>query len=192
MQVCVPTTPAQMFHLLRRQILLECRKPLIVMTPKSLLRHRRAVSALEDLSGGEFQPLIDEIDDLDADAVKRVVMCSGKVFYDLLEKRRQEELIHVAIVRIERLYPFPKVQLRKVLTKYSNATEFVWCQEEPQNQGAWFSSQHHMRGALDRPDRLQYAGRAFSAAPAPGYTSVHVKQQHGLVAQALGLQPDPD
>jgi 2-oxoglutarate dehydrogenase E1 component len=192
MQVCVPTTPAQMFHLLRRQTLLECRKPLIVMTPKSLLRHRRAVSALEDLTGGEFQPLIDEIDELDPGAVKRVVMCSGKVFYDLLEKRRQESLTDVAIVRIERLYPFPRIQLQKMLAAYSNATEFVWCQEEPQNQGAWFSSQHHMRGALNQPDLLQYAGRAFSAAPAPGYASVHIKQQHALVAQALGLQPGQD
>jgi 2-oxoglutarate dehydrogenase E1 component len=188
MQVCVPTTPAQMFHLLRRQTLLECRKPLIVMTPKSLLRHRLAISTLEDLSAGEFQPLIDEVDPLDVSQVTRVVLCSGKVFYDLLEKRRQEQLTQVAIVRIERLYPFPKVQLQKILARYPQARNVVWCQEEPQNQGAWFSSQHHMRSVMARPNELQYAGRAFSAAPAPGYASVHVRQQHALVAKALGLE----
>jgi len=187
MQVCIPTTPAQIFHLLRRQVLLECRKPLVVMTPKSLLRHRLAVSSLEDLSGGEFQPVIDEVDALDSSGVTRVVLCSGKVYYDLLEKRREEERNQVAIVRLERLYPFPKVQLRKVLARYSNAREFIWCQEEPQNQGAWFSSQHHLRAALSQPDLLQYAGRAFSAAPAPGYAGVHARQQRALVAQALGL-----
>jgi len=190
MQVCVPTTPAQIFHLLRRQILLECRKPLVVMTPKSLLRHRLAVSSLEDLSSGEFQPLIDEVDEIAASQVTRVVLCSGKVYYDLLEQRREKELSHVAIVRLERLYPFPKAQLRKALSAYANAREFIWCQEEPQNQGAWFSSQHHMRAALAHPELLQYAGRAFSAAPAPGYAGLHVKQQRALVAQALGLQMD--
>jgi 2-oxoglutarate dehydrogenase E1 component len=190
MQVCVPTTPAQIFHLLRRQTLLECRKPLVVMTPKSLLRHRLAISSLEDLSSGEFQPLIDEVDELDVGAVRRVVMCSGKVYYDLLEKRRENQLQEVAIVRLERLYPFPKAQLRKALAGYPNAGEFVWCQEEPQNQGAWFSSQHHLRSALARPELLQYAGRAFSAAPASGYAGLHVKQQHALVAQALGLPMD--
>ncbi|WP_455235075.1 2-oxoglutarate dehydrogenase E1 component [Thiogranum longum] len=187
MQVCVPTTPAQVFHLLRRQIMLECRKPLIVMTPKSLLRHRLAVSSLEDLTEGEFRPLMPEIDELDIGKVTRIVLCSGKVYYDLLEKRRQEQLEHIAIIRIERLYPFPEVQLRSMLKGYAHAREFIWCQEEPQNQGAWFSSQHHMRAALPEPELLQYAGRPFSAAPAPGYTWLHLKQQHALVAQALGL-----
>jgi 2-oxoglutarate dehydrogenase E1 component len=188
MQVCVPTTPAQVFHLLRRQMLLECRKPLVVMTPKSLLRHRLAVSALEDLSSGEFRPVIDEPDDLQAERVTRVVMCSGKVYYDLLEQRRERQLEHIALVRIERLYPFPKAQLHKVLQGYPNAGEFIWCQEEPQNQGAWFASQHHMRSVLTQPELLQYAGREFSAAPAPGSTGLHVKQQRALVAQALGLE----
>jgi 2-oxoglutarate dehydrogenase E1 component len=188
MQVCVPTTPAQIFHLLRRQQLLECRKPLIVMTPKSLLRHRLAVSSLEDLTRGEFQPVIPEIDALDAAAVTRVVMCSGKVYYDLLEKRRKEALEHVAIIRVERLYPFPKAQLRGLLEGYPNAEDFVWCQEEPKNQGAWFSSQHHMRAALPRSDKLHYAGRRFSAAPAAGYAWLHLKQQHALVDEALGLE----
>jgi 2-oxoglutarate dehydrogenase E1 component len=187
-QVCVPTTPAQIFHLLRRQLLLKCRKPLVVMTPKSLLRHRLAVSALEDLTQGQFQPLIGEIDELDERKVKRLVFCSGKVYYDLLEKRRERALQHVAIIRIERLYPFPESQMRDLADVYPNATQFIWCQEEPMNQGAWFSSQHHMRSALRQPELLQYAGRPFSAAPAAGYTWLHLKQQHALVAQALGLE----
>jgi len=186
-QVCVPTTPAQIFHLLRRQSLLECRKPLIVMTPKSLLRHRLAVSALEDFSQGQFQPMIAEIDPLDATRVKRLVFCSGKVYYDLLEKRREQALEHVAIIRIERLYPFPESQMRDLIGAYPNAAEFIWCQEEPLNQGAWFASQHHMRAVLQQPELLQYAGRPFSAAPAAGYTWLHLEQQHALVAEALGL-----
>ena len=187
-QVCVPTTPAQIFHLLRRQQLLECRKPLIVMTPKSLLRHRLATSALEDLTGGEFQPLIGEIDELDATAITRIVMCSGKVYYDLLEKRRELKLQHIAILRLERLYPFPEGQLKNALAQYPNASEFIWCQEEPQNQGAWFSSQHHMRTALPLADALVYAGRPFSAAPAAGYSWKHVQQQRELIGAALGLE----
>jgi len=188
MQVCVPTTPAQIFHLLRRQQLLECRKPLIVMTPKSLLRHRLAVSSLEDLSQGEFQPVIPEIDTLDPARVERVVLCSGKVYYDLLEKRRKESIDHVAIIRIERLYPFPEAQIRRLLATYENASGFIWCQEEPQNQGAWFSIQHHLRAVLKQPEQLAYAGRPFSAAPAVGYAWLHLKQQHALVNQALGLK----
>jgi 2-oxoglutarate dehydrogenase E1 component len=187
-QVCVPTTPAQVFHLLRRQILLKCRKPLIVMTPKSLLRHRLAVSALEDLTEGEFQPLITEVDPLDEMKVTRIVFCSGKVYYDLLEKRRGQALEHIAIVRIERLYPFPESQMSNLIDNYPNAREFIWCQEEPQNQGAWFASQHHMLSAMKQPELLQYVGRPFSAAPAAGYTWLHLKQQHALVAQALGLE----
>jgi 2-oxoglutarate dehydrogenase E1 component len=189
-QVCIPTTPAQIFHLLRRQQLLDCRKPLVVMTPKSLLRHRLAVSTLEDLTEGSFQPVIAEIDELDDEAVTRVVMCSGKVYYDLLEKRRQENVDSAAIIRIERLYPFPEERMRQVLKRYANAGEFVWCQEEPQNQGAWFSSQHHLRAVLPDPWLLQYVGRPFSAAPATGFVWLHLKQQHALVEQALGLASD--
>ncbi len=191
MQVCVPTTPAQIFHLLRRQIMIDCRKPLVVMTPKSLLRHRLAVCALEDLGEGAFKTVIPEIDSLDESAVFRVVLCSGKVYYDLLEKRRAAEVEDVAILRIERLYPFPEGELRKQVSKYPRASEFVWCQEEPKNQGAWFSSQHHMRSALPVPDALEYVGRDFSAAPSPGYAWLHLKQQHALVAAALGL-PEPE
>jgi 2-oxoglutarate dehydrogenase E1 component len=185
MQVCIPTTPAQMFHMLRRQTMLECRKPLVVMTPKSLLRHRLAVSSLEDLTEGEFQPVIPEVDALDAQQVTRIVLCSGKVYYDLLERRREEELEDVAIIRVERLYPFPEARLRKLVESYPHAREYVWCQEEPKNQGAWFSSQHHLRASLPDPDALQYAGRQFSAAPAAGYAWLHLQQQHALVAQAL-------
>ena len=184
-QVCVPTTPAQIFHLLRRQIMLECRKPLIVMSPKSLLRHRLAVSTLEDLSEGEFQPVIAEIDQLQEEAVRRVVLCSGKVYYELLEKRREQKIDDIAIIRVERLYPFPEVQLRAQLARYPNAEEIVWCQEEPQNQGAWFSIQHHLNATLPDPLRLRYVGRQFSAAPAVGYAWLHLQDQHRLVAEAL-------
>ena len=131
--------------------------------------------------------MIAEIDALDEDRVTRLVFCSGKVYYDLLEKRREQGLEHVAIIRIERLYPFPEAEMRALVDAYPNAKEFVWCQEEPKNQGAWFSSQHHMLAVLRKPELLQYAGRPFSAAPAAGYTWLHLKQQHALVAQALGL-----
>ncbi|VAW82143.1 2-oxoglutarate dehydrogenase E1 component, partial [hydrothermal vent metagenome] len=188
-QVCVPTTPAQIFHLLRRQQMLECRKPLVVMTPKSLLRHRLAVNSLEDLIRGEFQPVMPECDTLEPGKISRIVMCSGKVYYDLLEQRRKQSIEHIAIIRIERLYPFPKDQMRTLLAGYSNAHEFVWCQEEPQNQGAWFAIQHHLQAVLPQADWLHYVGRSFSAAPAAGYAWLHTKQQHALVDQALGLVP---
>jgi 2-oxoglutarate dehydrogenase E1 component len=136
--------------------------------------------------------VIAELDALDASKVTRVVMCSGKVYYDLLEKRRHESIEHIAIIRIERLYPFPKAQLKGLLAGYPNAREFVWCQEEPKNQGAWFSSQHHMRAALPVPQPLHYAGRRFSAAPAAGYSARHLKQQRALVDEALGLEPRKD
>ncbi|RMG30324.1 MAG: 2-oxoglutarate dehydrogenase E1 component [Gammaproteobacteria bacterium] len=190
MQVCVPTTPAQIFHLLRRQALLECRKPLVVFTPKSLLRHRLAVSRLEDLTEGAFLPLIDEIDPIDPERVRRVVLCSGKVYYDLLEKRREAGLEDVAILRIERLYPFPEGPLRKMLARYARARQFVWCQEEPMNQGAWFQIHHHLLAVLPRGKAPVYAGRPFSAAPAVGYTWLHLEQQRALVEEALGLQAE--
>ncbi|HED52484.1 MAG TPA: 2-oxoglutarate dehydrogenase E1 component [Gammaproteobacteria bacterium] len=190
MQVCVPTTPAQIFHLLRRQIMLNCRKPLVVMSPKSLLRHRLAVSTLEDFSGGEFQPVIADIDPLQEDVVRRIVLCSGKVYYELLEKRREQQIHDIAIIRIERLYPFPEAQLSKQLERYPNTNEIIWCQEEPQNQGAWFSIQHHLHAALPDPSRLHYVGRPFSAAPAVGYAWLHLQQQHRLIAEALGLEPE--
>jgi len=190
MQVCVPTTPAQIFHLLRRQVMLECRKPLIIMSPKSLLRHRLAVSTLEDLSAGEFQPVIADIDSPQEDAVRRVVLCSGKVYYELLEKSREQKIDDIAIIRIERVYPFPEAALRKQLERYPNSKDIVWCQEEPQNQGAWFSIQHHLQATLPDPSRLHYVGRPFSAAPAVGYAWLHLQWQHRLIAEALGLETE--
>ncbi|MBD3609492.1 MAG: 2-oxoglutarate dehydrogenase E1 component [Gammaproteobacteria bacterium] len=187
MQVCIPTLPSQIFHLLRRQMHQSCRKPLIVLSPKSLLRHRLAVNTLEDLTEGEFQQVIPEIDEMDENSISRVVLCSGKVYFDLLEKRRQQEMDNVAIIRLEQLYPFPARLLEQQIQRYPNLSEFVWCQEEPMNQGAWYSSQHHMKAVIGERNKLQYAGRPLSAAPAVGYASVHVQQQHALVNDALGI-----
>lgn len=186
-QVCTPTTPAQIFHLLRRQVIRKFRKPLIVMTPKSILRHKLAVSTLDDLAKGQFQTVIGEQDQLDAKNVTTVVLCCGKVYYDLLQYRRSEKLEQYAIVRIEQLYPFPTQALMDVLKHYPNAKTVVWCQEEPKNQGVWFSSQHHFKECL-RPDQtLAYAGRGFAAAPACGSAKTHAEQQESLVKQALTL-----
>ena len=184
-QVCTPTTPAQIFHLLRRQVIRNFRKPLIVMTPKSLLRHKLAVSPLSDLMKGKFYTVIPEIDALEAQKVTKVVLCCGKVYYDLLQMRRDKELNHVAIVRIEQLYPFPKKALMAELDKYPHAKEIIWCQEEPKNQGVWFSSQHNMRDCLRPEQTLFYAGREFAAAPAVGSSALHAQQQNALVEQAL-------
>ncbi|STX30040.1 2-oxoglutarate dehydrogenase E1 [Legionella beliardensis] len=184
-QVCTPTTPAQIFHMLRRQVLRKFRKPLIVMTPKSLLRHKLAVSPVIDLTQGKFHNVIPEIDDIDPMKVTRVVLCCGKVYYDLLQKRRDDQLNHVAIVRIEQLYPFPKKSLVNILAKYSLAKDIVWCQEEPQNQGVWFASQHNIKDCLQIDQHLRYAGRGFAAAPAVGSPVLHAEQQQELVNQAL-------
>ncbi len=185
MQVCTPTTPAQIFHLLRRQIIRKFRKPLIVMTPKSLLRHKLAVSSLQDLTQGEFYPVIPEIDAVDPAKITRVVLCCGKVYYELLQKRRDDAMEHVAIVRIEQLYPFPKKALKKELEKYPQAKDIIWCQEEPQNQGVWFSSQHNMKDCFESGQSLRYAGRGFAAAPAGGSPYVHAHEQEELIKQAL-------
>ncbi|OUR77597.1 2-oxoglutarate dehydrogenase E1 component [Colwellia psychrerythraea] len=187
MQVCVPSTPAQVFNMLRRQVVRPMRRPLVVMSPKSLLRHPLAVSSLEEMSTGVFHNVIGEIDELDSSEVERVVFCSGKVYYELLEQRRKNELNNIAIVRIEQLYPFPEQELQAVLKDYQHVKQFVWCQEEPQNQGAWYCSQHHFRAAIPENTTLTYAGRKASAAPAVGYMSVHVKEQQALVTQALTI-----
>ncbi|WGV21129.1 MULTISPECIES: 2-oxoglutarate dehydrogenase E1 component [unclassified Pseudomonas] len=187
-QVCVPTTPAQIYHLLRRQVIRPLRKPLIVLTPKSLLRHKLAISTLEDLAEGSFQTVIPEIDSLDPAKVERLILCGGKVYYDLLEKRRAEGREDIAIVRIEQLYPFPEDDLVEILAPYTNLKHAVWCQEEPMNQGAWYSSQHHMRRILGRHNKalvLEYAGRDASAAPACGYASKHAEQQEKLLQDAF-------
>ena len=143
-QVCVPTTPAQVYHMLRRQAIRPLRKPLVALTPKSLLRHKLATSTLEELTQGSFQTVIPEIDPIDPAKVERVIMCSGKVYYDLLDKRRAEGRDDIAIVRIEQLYPFPEEDLAEALAPYQNVKHIIWCQEEPMNQGAWYCSQHHM------------------------------------------------
>ncbi len=187
-QVCLPTTPAQIFHMLRRQVVRPLRKPLIALTPKSLLRHRLAVSTLEDLTDGSFRPVLGEFDDLDPDAIDRLVLCSGKVYYDLLEERRGAGLDNVAILRLEQLYPFPETELGTAMQDYKGLKHVVWCQEEPMNQGAWYSSQHHMQRVLQRYDpdlTLAYVGRGAFAAPASGYTALHIQRQRSLVHDAL-------
>ena len=185
MQVCVPSTPAQMFHMLRRQMLQPFRKPLIVMTPKSLLRHELSVSALEDLASGGFARVIDEVDDIEAREVRRAVFCSGKVYFDLLKARRASGIRDVALVRIEQLYPFPTEEYREVLERYPNLREVVWCQEEPQNQGAWYQIRHRLEEPLDKGAEVLYAGRAPAAAPATGIGKSHEREQQTLVDAAL-------
>jgi 2-oxoglutarate dehydrogenase E1 component len=186
-QVCQPTTPAQVFHMLRRQMLRIYRKPLIVMTPKSLLRHKLAASALNDLTRGQFHNVLPEIDALEPEQVRRMILCSGKVYYDLLETRREKGLKDVVIIRIEQLYPFPAVDLKHQMTLWSGVEKIIWCQEEPLNQGAWYSTQHNIRALLDEDHYLDHVTRPASAAPAAGYYSKHVQQQKALVAEALGL-----
>lgn len=190
MQVCIPTTPAQMFHMLRRQMLRPLRRPLIVMTPKSLLRHKLSVSSVQDLTEGRFQPVIDEIDDIDPEKVKRVVMCTGKVYYDLLEERRLQGITDVAIIRVEQLHPFPRNYLEKVLSKYTNAPELIWCQEEPKNQGTWYLIFYYLRQLRNKEinQKLKYVGREGSPSPAVGYYKLHVEQQRKLVSEALTVK----
>ncbi len=186
-QVVVPTTPAQCFHMLRRQMVRKFRKPLVVMSPKSLLRHKQAVNTLEDLTQGGFQELIPEVEDLDAKKVNRIVFCSGKVYYDLMDARREAEIDNVAVVRIEQQYPFPHAQYAAELKRFAKAKTIVWCQEEPRNQGAWYQIVHHLREPLGNRQEILYAGREASASPAVGYHAVHVEQQRVLVRDALGL-----
>jgi 2-oxoglutarate dehydrogenase E1 component len=188
-QVCMPSTPAQMFHMVRRQILRKYRKPLIVMSPKSLLRHRLCTSSREELADHSFEVVIDDAEVKDAKRVTRLVLCSGKVYYDVLEKRRELDLDHVALVRVEQLYPYPRDALQAILDKYDNARDVVWCQEEPRNQGTWFFmlSRRHLAGMISKKRALHYAGRPYSASPAVGYLNVHLEQQRQLVSDALAL-----
>jgi 2-oxoglutarate dehydrogenase E1 component len=189
MQVCQPTTPAQIFHLLRRQMIRMFRKPLVIMTPKSLLRNKEAVSPIEQLATGEFQTVIGETS-LDPEKVRRVVVCTGKVYYDLLGARREREADDIALVRLEQLYPFPHKAFETEIRRYERATQVVWCQDEPQNQGAWFFVQHHITDLLKEGQKLGYAGRASSASPAVGYYDKHYAQQKELLQAALG-EPKP-
>jgi 2-oxoglutarate dehydrogenase E1 component len=174
-----------MFHMLRRQMVRSLRKPLIVMTPKSLLRHKQSVSALEELTNGRFLNIIDDAGERNAAQVQRVVFCSGKVYFDLLEHRTRLELRDIPLVRIEQFYPFPADEYAAILQRYPNAREIVWCQEEPQNQGAWYQIRHRLQGPLNPRQILLYAGRAPAAAPATGVYQVHEEQQHALVEAAL-------
>ena len=184
-QVCYPTTPAQIFHLLRRQLLRPYRKPLIIMSPKSLLRHKLAVSTLEDITNGAFQPVIGEQDSINPDEVTRFILCTGKVYYDLLEARRKDNLKHVVIARLEQIYPFPDKLLKHELAKYPQLKDFIWCQEEPKNQGAWYQSKHHFSDNISNQINISYAGRDPSAAPAVGNFHVHIEQQKAVVQSAL-------
>jgi 2-oxoglutarate dehydrogenase E1 component len=186
MQIVQPTTSSQIFHVLRRQMVRNLRKPLIIMTPKSLLRNKDATSPLSEFTRGGFQTIIPENRELKGDKVKRVIACSGKVYYDLAKKREEFEREDVAIVRVEQLYPFPHKAYSAELKKYPNATEVVWCQDEPQNQGAWFFVQHYLHENMAEGQRLGYAGRAASASPAVGYSHLHQEQQKALVEAAFG------
>jgi 2-oxoglutarate dehydrogenase E1 component len=184
MIVCAPTTPAQDFHMIRRQMRMDTRKPLVVMTPKSLLRHKLAVSSLDELANGEFQTLIPDTT-ATSKKVRRVVVCSGKVYYDLLEEAQKQNIKDVALVRVEQLYPFPRAALVAELKRFASATEVVWCQEEPQNQGAWYQIQHHLRFCLQGKQTLNYAGRVRSPSPAAGHLAEHMAEQAQLVQDAL-------
>lgn len=186
MQVCVPSTPAQMFHMLRRQMIREYRKPLIVMTPKSALRNPLAVSSLEELADGEFQLVIPETSqDINPKKVDRVILCAGKIYYDLLEKRNELKLDNVVMIRIEQLYPFPEQRFKEVMAPYKKLKTIIWCQEEPINQGAWYSIQHTLRECLASDQALKYVGRPSMAAPSGGYHSVHVREQNKILNEAL-------
>ncbi|RKP50250.1 2-oxoglutarate dehydrogenase E1 component [Pararobbsia silviterrae] len=187
MQVVQPTTPAQMFHLLRRQMIRLFRKPLIVFTPKSLLRHKEAISDLSELAKGSFHPVLGETDDtIDAKKVKRVLVCSGRVYFDLIAHRREAKTKDIAIIRIEQLYPFGHKAFEAELKKYENLTEVVWVQDEPQNQGPWFYIEHHLLEGLKEGQKLAYSGRPASASPAVGYYATHYEQLKALIEGAFG------
>ncbi len=185
MQIVQPTTASQIFHVLRRQMIRNLRKPLVIMTPKSLLRNKDATSPLSDFTKGSFQTIIPEQREIKADKVKRLVACSGKVYYDLVKKREEKGHDDVAIVRVEQLYPFPHKAFSTELKKYPNCSEIVWCQDEPQNQGAWFFVQHYLHENMQEGQRLGYSGRAASASPAVGYSHLHQEQQKSLVEGAF-------
>jgi len=192
MRVWVPTTPAQLFHLLRDQISRAFRRPLVVMMPKSLLRHPLSKSTLADLTDGTLAVVKPEVDAIDAKDVRRVVLCTGKVYFDLIAARRGAGIHDIAIVRVEQLYPFPRAVLHQLLDQYAHADELVWCQEEPRNQGAWYQIQHHLRALTRTGQSLAYAGRAPSASPACGHMRLHVAQQQALVDTALSAEPVSD
>ncbi len=187
-QVCIPTTPAQVFHMLRRQAIRPMRRPLVVMSPKWILRHKLATSTLDELAQGEFLPVLADQCVAEPASARRLILCSGKVYYHLYEEIQARKIEDIAVIRIEQLYPFPESQLESILTGYTNLHSIVWCQEEPINQGAWYSSLHHIKHVIRKTHpllRLQYAGRDASAAPAAGYMSTHLEEQQRFIDQAL-------
>lgn len=190
MQVCMPSSPSQIFHMLRRQMLRPYRKPLIVMTPKNILRDPVAASELHEFTEGEFKPVIDEVDEIDAAHVKKIIFCAGKLYYELAKVRRDHKISNVVIVRIEQLYPFPEQEVQQVIDKYPAVREVVWCQEEPRNQGAWFflQSRRNIKACMRENQELRYAGRTYSASPASGSLHIHKEQQLALIEDALGLR----
>ena len=185
-QVCTPTTPAQIYHLLRLQTIRKMRRPLIVISPKSLLRNPMATSSLEELINGSFMPVIDDIIE-NREKIKKIILCSGKVFYDLIQKKKDLNSEEVAIVRIEQLYSFPYDELELILSKYNNSIKFIWCQEEPANQGAWFSHRHRIQRVLDRfsKNQIKLISRPSASAPAVGLNKLHRKQQENLINEAF-------
>ena len=189
-QVCVPSTPAQMFHMIRRQHVRSFRKPLIVLTPKSLLRHKMSASPISELSTGRFELIIPEIEAIGVKKTRRLVFCSGKVYFDLLEAREVHGVDDAAIIRIEQLYPFPIDEFAALIKQYSHVDEIIWCQEEPQNQGAWYQIKHRLQEPLQQHQQLYYAGRPGAAAPASGIFKIHLQQQQALVEAALGIKSE--
>jgi 2-oxoglutarate dehydrogenase E1 component len=187
-EVCVPSNAAQIFHLLRRQMLRKQRKPLIVMTPKSLLRHKDATSSLDDLAKGTFQTVIGEVDEFDAKKVTRVVACAGKIYYELAAARREHKVDNVALLRVEQLYPFDDRRLAEELASFPAMKELVWCQEEPENQGAWFAKHHRLVQLIKKGQTLSVVSRPASASPAVGYAAKHQQEQKDVVENALGLR----
>jgi 2-oxoglutarate dehydrogenase E1 component len=187
-EVCVPSNAAQIYHLLRRQMLRKQRKPLIVMTPKSLLRHKDATCSIDELAGGTFQTIIGETDPMEAKKVTRMVTCAGKIYYDLLAARRDKKVDNVVLVRVEQLYPFDDRRLAEEMKKYPNLKELIWCQEEPLNQGAWYAKHHRLTELIKKGQSLDVVARPASASPAVGYAAKHALQQKEVVNAALGIK----
>jgi 2-oxoglutarate dehydrogenase E1 component len=185
-QVCIPTTPSQIYHLLRLQTIRKMRRPLVIISPKSLLRNPKAISTLENLTDGSFEYVIDD-NYVNDELVEKIIMCSGKVFYDLESKREELEIRNIALVRVEQLYPFPYDSLEKIIKQYKNANKFIWCQEEPSNQGSWFSHRHRLQQVLDKINatEIKLVSRPASAAPAVGLNKLHNQQQEALITEAL-------
>lgn len=187
-QVCVPSTPSQIFHLLRRQMVRQLRKPLIVISPKSLLRHKEAISSFDDFTHGSFRTVIGETEQLDAKKVRRIVLCQGKLYYELLAYRREHKIDDIALVRLEQLYPFPTEAFSQAVDQFPNAHEIIWAQEEPRNQGAWYwlASRQHLINVLGAKRRLLLVSRPAAASPAVGYAAKHNQQQKAVVEHAFG------